>query len=411
MLLSTEMSRLHNDSGISLASVYGSLAQADAGLYNFVQGLVGERAMRLILTIAFVMIALLSPVSAQELPAPPFLAFDVNINSTQAIVTWDTVPGVTDYLYVIRPTPRCDSGATLVAAAGDLWSRVGLFNPRIPYTVTVTSMVNDVAHGSATVTWTPPQTLSNVLIPDFRVPTAVSWLSAGLWETGTRIVAGEALHLPPGQAQDTAAASLDDVISDQRQQDPLVRSLRDEAALKFGVDLLRGSANPAYYLSPSTDSRAGIDKLWNCANAGAPQPGAGTTTTTTTTTTPGSTSPSVGFPGEVHELATNLGGLGGIYRASYNSAAALVVYRYVSASQGEIAFWVTQAEFAAAGTGCVKASADGRIAATKQDNGNAVIAMGPDGENKTFHAIFNGGLSGGVGGISTTYDGAPGAGC
>ena len=66
--------------------------------------------------------------------------------------------------------------------------------------------------------------------------------------------------------------------------------------------------------------------------------------------------------------------------------------------QGEIAFWVTQGEFAAAGTGCVKASADGRIAATKQDNGNAVIAMGPDGENKTFHAIFNGGLSGGVGG-------------
>ena len=139
--------------------------------------------MRLILIFSFVMIALLSPVSAQELPAP-HLAFNVDINSTQAIISWDTVPGVTDYLYVIRPTPRCDSGAALVSATGDLWSRVGLFNPSIPYTVTVTSMVNDVAHGSATVTWTPPRTLSNVLIPDFRVPTAVSWLSTGLWETG-----------------------------------------------------------------------------------------------------------------------------------------------------------------------------------------------------------------------------------
>ena len=363
--------------------------------------------MRLILIVAFVMIALLSPVSAQELPAPPYLAFNVDINSTQAIVSWDTVPGVTDYLYVIRPRPRCDSGAALVAAAGDLWSRVGSFNPRIPYTVTVTSMVNDVAHGSATVTWTPPQTLSNVLIPDFRVPTAVSWLSTGLWETGTGIVAGEALHLPPGQARISASASLDDLISDQRQQIPLARSRGNGAVLKFGVDLLRGSVSPAQSSSPSTDPRAGIDKLWNCANAGAPQPG----TVTTTTTTTGSTSPSVGFPGDVNELATNLGGLGGVYRASHSSGPALVVYRYVSATEGELAFWVTQAEYAAAGTGCVKASADGRIAATKQDNGNAVIAMGPDGENKTFHAIFNGGLSGGVGGISTTYDGAPDAGC
>ena len=362
--------------------------------------------MRLILIFSFVMIALLSPVSAQELPAP-YLTFNVDINSTQAIVSWDTVPGVTDYMYVIRPTPRCDSGAALVSATGDLWSRVGLFNPSIPYTVTVTSMVNDVAHGSATVTWTPPRTLSNVLIPDFSVPTAVSWLSPGLWEKGMWIVAGEVLHLPVNQARDSASASLDDVISDQRQQVPLARSRGEGAVLKLDVDLLRGSVNPAQSSSPSTDPRAGIDKLWNCANAGAPQPD----TVTTTTTTAGSTSPSVGFPGEVNELATNLGGLGGVYRASYNSAAALVVYRYVSASQGEIAFWVTQGEFAAAGTGCVKASADGRIAATKQDNGNAVIAMGPDGENKTFHAIFNGGLSGGVGGTSTTYDGAPGAGC
>ena len=141
------------------------------------------------------MIALLSPVSAQELPAP-YLTFNVDINSTQAIISWDTVPGVTDYLYVIRPTPRCDTGTALVSATGDLWSRVGSFNPSIPYTVTVTSMVNDVAHGSATVTWTPPRTLSNVLIPDFMVPTAVSWLSPGLWDTGTGIVAGEALHLP-----------------------------------------------------------------------------------------------------------------------------------------------------------------------------------------------------------------------
>ena len=52
-----------------------------------------------------------------------------------------------------------------------------------------------------------------------------------------------------------------------------------------------------------------------------------------------------------------------------------------------------------------------QIAASKQANNNVVIAMGPDAENKTFHAIFDGGVSGGVSGISTTYDGPPGAGC
>ena len=124
-----------------------------------------------------------------------------------------------------------------------------------------------------------------------------------------------------------------------------------------------------------------------------------------------SSSTSLTFPGQVNQQATDLGALGRIYRASHASGPALVVYRFISAQEGELAFWVTQQEIDAAGVGCVKASADRRIAASKQANNNVVIAMGPDAENKTFHAIFDGGVSGGVSGISTTYDGPPGAGC
>ena len=124
-----------------------------------------------------------------------------------------------------------------------------------------------------------------------------------------------------------------------------------------------------------------------------------------------SSSTSLTFPGQVNQPATDLGALGRIFRASHASGPALVVYRFVSAQKGELAFWVTQQEIDAAGVGCVKASADRRIAASRQANNNVVIAMGPDAENKTFHAIFNGSVSGGVSGISTTYDGPPGAGC
>ena len=124
-----------------------------------------------------------------------------------------------------------------------------------------------------------------------------------------------------------------------------------------------------------------------------------------------SSSTSLTFPGQVNQQATDLGALGRIYRASHASGPALVIYRFISAQEGELAFWVTQQEIDAAGVGCVKASADRRIAASKQANNNVVIAMGPDAENKTFHVIFDGGVSGGVSGISTTYDGPPGAGC
>ncbi len=120
---------------------------------------------------------------------------------------------------------------------------------------------------------------------------------------------------------------------------------------------------------------------------------------------------SVTFSGQVNQPATDLGALGRIYRASHDSGPALVVYKFVSPERGELAFWVTGQEIDAAAAGCVKASADRRIAASKQANNNVIIAMGPDVENKTFHAIFDGGVSGVVSGLTTTYDGPPGAGC
>lgn len=160
------------------------------------------------------------------------------------------------------------------------------------------------------------------------------------------------------------------------------------------------------------DALAGLHRLWNCvgtdptqlafADAGA---GAGASAPAAAAALPADAS------WEVRELANNLGGLGRIYRANYGDQPGLVVNRLASATHEELAFRVSQAEFDSAGVGCFKASSDRRIAATKQGNGNAVIAMGPDFENKTFHVVFDGGLSGQVGGTVTTYDGPPGANC
>lgn len=162
------------------------------------------------------------------------------------------------------------------------------------------------------------------------------------------------------------------------------------------------------------DALAGLHRLWNCvgtdpsqlafAEAGA---GAGASA--------GAPAASAALPAspqwELHNAVVYLGAIGRIYRAAFNNAPGLVVNRVVSPSQEETGMRVSQAEFDAAGVGCFKASSDGRIAATKQGNGNAVIAMGPDFENKTFHVIFDGGLSGQVGGTVTSYDGPPGAAC
>lgn len=377
--------------------------------------------MKRFLVIGLLLFALLSPVGAQFVAEPPDLRFHVNEGLTQAIVSWGAVPGVTNYLYDIRPAPRCDAGPTLVPAAGDLWSRIGTFNPTIPYTVTVTSIVDNVVHGSATVTFTPPQTLPNIMTPDFQAPLSLSWGETALMLNGALIQPGSYLadrgtagvaETPP---RDTSTPSLAEIVSKQRDLDPVDLRRSYGSTIAYGKGLLDNSAVPAYGPAPSTDARAGIDKLWGCASGGgSPQPSTDTTsaiTTTTQSTGITSTSISISFSGTVGDLATNLGGLGNIYRASHSSGPALVVYRSVSSSQGELVLWVTQQEVDAAGTGCVKKSADNRIAARRQGNGNVVIAMGPDGENKTFHVIFNGSVSGGVGGTSTTYDGAPGATC
>ncbi len=374
--------------------------------------------MKRLPVIGFLLFALLSPVGAQYVAEPPDLRFHVNESLTQAIVSWGAVPGVTNYLYDIRPAPRCDTGPALVPAAGDLWSMIGSFNPTIPYTVTVTSIVDNVAHGSSTITYTPPQTLPNIMIPDFRAPLSLSWGETALMLYDGRIrprsylADRENTDGAVSPSRDTATLALAEFAGYRRQPVALDPRLSFGAILPYSKGLLDNSAVPAYGPAPSTDARAGIDKLWGCASGGgSPQPATETTTTTTTTTSTGTTTSSVSFTGTVGDQATDLGGLGRIFRGSDSSGPALVVYSFISSTEGVLAFWVTQQEVDAAGTGCVKKSADNRIAARRQDNGNVVIAMGPDGENKTFHAIFNSSVSGGVGGISTTYDGAPGATC
>lgn len=175
-----------------------------------------------------------------------------------------------------------------------------------------------------------------------------------------------------------------------------------------GPDRFVIADNPASILPAGMhDAMAGLHRLWNCiggdflaaaAAGGGPAAVAGPALPA---------SPHW----ELHDAANNLGGLGRIYRASYNNAPGLVVNRFVSSNKEETALRVSEAEATAAGVGCFKASSNGQVAAIKQANGNIVIAMGPDFENKTFYVIFNGGVKGQVGGTVTNNDGAPGANC
>ena len=194
----------------------------------------------------------------------------------------------------------------------------------------------------------------------------------------------------------------------QQNGNPIAAALRNTASRVFlAVSPFtpgdRRRMGPVFYSIAFSQRQADLTPATRSAPAGQ--------ITSQTAAAAASSATPLTFTGQVHQPATDLGALGRIYRASHDSGPALVVYQFVSASAGELAFWVTQQEIDAAGVGCVKASADRRIAAGKQASNNVVIAMGPDVENKTFHVIFDGGVSGGVNGISTTYDGPPGAGC
>ncbi len=345
-----------------------------------------------ILVFVAITVALLSPVSAQQLAEAPVFSLDT---------------------FAAQGLARTrHNGPSCVIGNG------GSFASPMPATTGVPAVSLPSSAGNA---WAfADADLPTLTLPDpgagaWRVPRSLTWLpdSANLFShprgAGALVFDVPLLFPGLGRRDDfpvSPGGSSDYGMSPATHEGLLHGALHPDAR----ADRAMTAALPSSVLPANVqDALAGLHRLWNCVGTDATQlafaaAGAGA-----------AASASVALPAapswEVHELANNLGGLGRIYRATYADQPGLVVNRLVSASKEELAFRVTQAEFNSAGVGCFKASSDNRIAATKQDNGNIVIAMGPDHENKTFHVVFNGGLYGQVGGTATTYDGPPGAAC
>lgn len=358
---------------------------------------------------AAILVALLSPVSAQQLAEP--LAFSLDLAGAQVLTGFQ------------QNDPTCvigNGGRTSLTYPAN---HAGLLRAANTSTLKPTTFP---ANAAATYSRTSAQAgaeLPLLSLPDaqasgYRHPRSLAWLpdSEVLFSVQeARAVAFEVPLLFPGLSQrENRFSSVTSGREYQTTTDFYSRRHATETATGSNrLDFVPASAPLSVVPAGMRDAMAGLHRLWNCVGSSPPQPQpeAQQQEQTQTTTVQVQSATALTFPGQVNELANNLGGLGRIYRADHSSGAALVVNRLVSASEEKLAFWVTQADVNAAGVGCFKASADDRIAATKQGNGNIVIAMGPDHENKTFHVIFNGGLSGSVGGTVTTNDGAPGAHC
>ena len=340
-----------------------------------------------ILVFVVIAVTLLSPVSAQQLTEPP--VFGLEAFAAQGLAgTRQNDPSCVIGNGGSFASPVPATAASLPFSAGNAWALADVESPTL--------------------------TLPDFGASGYRLPRSLTWLpdSASLF-SNSEYAAGLVFDVPllfPGLGQrDAFFAStggsidvrLSTAIHDNQHQSAYRTDARAERAITAA---LPSSVLPA----GMHDALAGLHRLWNCV-------GTDPTQLAFAAAAAGAPAASAALPAaphwEINELANNLGGLGRIYRADYANAPALVVNRLASATQEELAFRVNQAEFNSAGVGCFKASSDNRIAATKQANGNAVIAMGPDHENKTFHVIFNGGLHGQVGGTVTTYDGPPGAAC
>ncbi len=342
-----------------------------------------------ILVFVAITVTLLSPVSAQLLTEAPVISLEAF--ATQGLAA------------TRQSDPSCvigngGNGASPGPATG------GLPAVSLPF-----SAANAWAFADAEL---PTLTLPDFGVSAWHAPRSLTWLPDSEYLLSNPAIAGLAYDVPllfPGLVRRDDLLPSTGISGDYRPSAASHDAHHHSAvATDARANWATTAALPSSLLPAGMhDAMAGLHRLWNCVgtdpsqfsvDAGAPVPAA-----------------SAALPAdaawEVRELANNLGGLGRIYRATYGDQPGLVVNRLVSATQEELAFRVSQAEFNSAGVGCFKASSDGRIAVTKQDNGNAVIAMGPDHENKTFHVIFNGGLSGQVGGTVTTHDGPPGTAC
>ena len=348
---------------------------------------------------AAILVSLLSPVSAQQL-AEPF-AFSLGTAGVQVMGQGESTCVIGNGGGISLPSAFASAALLRAAPAAAL-----PYNDHLAVTHSFSS--------SRVRAELPLLTMPDSSADGYRHPRSLNWLpDAGPLfgaQQGVNSMAFEVPLLFPGlgQRENPFGAGSGEFAYRMSPDSHGHRHAGDIRVRADGVSFVAASAPASILPASAQDAMAGLHRLWNCVGSGAAQEQQQQQVRTATAEIQ---SAALTFPGQVNQLANNLGGLGRIYRADHSSGPALVVNRLVSASEEKLAFWVTQAEVDAAGVGCFKASADDSIAATRQSNNNIVIAMGPDFENKTFHVIFNGGLSGGVGGTVTTNDGAPGAHC
>jgi len=86
----------------------------------------------------------------------------------------------------------------------------------------------------------------------------------------------------------------------------------------------------------------------------------------------------------------------------------LDVYGLDEHSQGFFMVSATQAQIDAACAGLVASSPDGRAAIFAEANGDVIVSVNPDYENKVLHARLDGGVHGSVISITTTFGPPPG---
>ena len=271
------------------------------------------------------------------------LVFHVSSGYTQASVSWNALPGAGAYRLQITPA---DQDALFLSSDEALNFPVIPFNPRLSYTATVTTLTGDGATASASVRYTPPPALPALFLPDTLAPLLEPWQDA-LPAAPTIVAADNALVEDAPLLADSLAWTPEDRFRRSSPLDPFDRSRSYSLHGGTGADSFARGHRPASLVPGNpANARAGLDRLWSCIGGEAPpaqpQPAGGAGGAAPS-------SPGLSFPGELQQPATDLGGLGRIYRGSHSSGPALVVYRFVSATEGEVAFWVTQGEVAAAG--------------------------------------------------------------
>ena len=112
-------------------------------------------------------------------------------------------------------------------------------------------------------------------------------------------------------------------------------------------------------------------------------------------------------PGNICDGKPNAVPMGAI-ACLFRDVGRLTVYHVDEQSRGHFKLAAMQAQVEANGVGMIAASPDGLAAVYKMEDGNVMVAVGPDAEGKFVHVTLDDGVNGRVLGQSNSYGQAPG---